>query len=309
MTSRYTSQAASSAVAVVGLGQMGGAIASNLLSAGFSVSGFDIDSRRVAALEAEGLRDAESVQGAGAGEIVIASLPSESALMDTMSGLVGTGRPGQLIIETSTLSVAAKERAADMIAATGTTLLDCPLSGTGQQAISGDLIVLASGDESAVKRCAAIFDGFSRAHYYLGSLGAGSRMKLVANLLVAIHNVAAAEALVLARSSGLDPELALRVLSDSAGTSRMLEVRGPTMLTGDYSSGVSNRVFQKDLSLIRGFAADQAVPTPLFSLSAELHTAACAQGFSELDTASVYEVLASLAGDTSRMSRDGLSAQ
>jgi 3-hydroxyisobutyrate dehydrogenase-like beta-hydroxyacid dehydrogenase len=296
MTTHSQSQVAEPTVGVVGLGQMGGAIALNLFAAGFAVCGWDIDPTRVALLAAKGLVTAGSIQEIGAAQTVITSLPSEQALVATSRELAAIDSTDQVIIETSTLSVAAKEQAAAILAPSGSTLLDCPVSGTGRQALTGDLIVLASGYEPTVRGCSAVLDGFSRASYYVGPLGAGSRMKFVANLLVAIHNVAAAEALVLAESAGLDPALTLRVLSDSAGTSRMLEVRGPAMLSGDYSSGVSNRVFQKDLSLIHNFAAAHTVPTPLFALSAEVHQAATAKGFGELDTASVYEIVASLAG-------------
>ncbi len=283
-------------VGVVGLGRMGGPIARNLVDAGFAVIGFDLDGERVRELEMSGGAGADTPGDVAQAEIVITSLPSERALADVLHHLAERARSGQVVIEASTLSVAAKQRARAAVAPAGAVLIDCPLSGTGHQALHRDLVVLASGDEAAVRRCAPVFEGFARAHHYLGGFGAGTRMKFVANLLVAIHNVAASEALVLAKAAGLDQELALRVLCDSAGSSRMLEVRGPSMLAGRYESGVSHRVFQKDLGLIREFAAEHSVPTPLFAASSELHLAAMASGLAELDTASVYEVLKTLAG-------------
>jgi putative dehydrogenase len=144
------------------------------------------------------------------------------------------------------------------------TLLDCPLSGTGAQARAKDLVVYASGDRVACRRVAPIFSEFARAHYYVGPFGAGSRMKFVANLLVAIHNVAAAEALVLARKAGLDPALTLKVIADGAGSSRMLQVRGPMMLKSDYTKPTMKLdVWQKDMGIIADFAVETGSATPL----------------------------------------------
>ena len=109
-------------------------------------------------------------------------------------------------------------------------LLDCPISGTGAQARAGDVVVYASGPRKRLSRRRAGPGGFARAHHYVGPFGAGSKMKFVANLLVAIHNVAAAEALVLAMKAGLDPAMTLKIVADGAGGSRMLQVRGPMMV-------------------------------------------------------------------------------
>ena len=144
-------------------------------------------------------------------------------------------------------------------------LLDCTLSGTGAQARVKDLIVYASGDRKSCRRVATVLEGFARAHYYVGAFGAGSKMKFVANLLVAIHNVAAAEAMVLAMKSGLDPALVLKVVADGAGSSRMLQVRGPMMVKGDYSEATMKvKTWQKDMTIIGDYARKIDCPTPLF---------------------------------------------
>ena len=180
-------------------------------------------------------------------------------------------------------------------------MLDCPLSGTGAQAVTKDLLVYASGDSAAIARCGPVFDGFSRAHHDLGEFGNGSRMKFVANLLVAIHNVAAAEAFVLGMKAGLDPEAILRVVGDGAGGSRMFSVRGPQMVADRYEPATMKvEVWQKDMKIISEFAARLNCPTPLLSASAAIYTAAMAQGHGAQDTASVCAVLA----DMARLDRD-----
>jgi L-threonate 2-dehydrogenase len=178
----------------------------------------------------------------------------------------------------------------------GTTLLDCPLSGTGAQARARDLVVYASGDRAAWRRVVPLAETFARAQYYVGPFGAASKLKFVANLLVAIHNVAAAEALVLAEQAGLDPAMVLRAVSDGAGSSRVLQLRGPMMVAGDYSAPTMKLdVWKKDMSIIADFARRLAAPTPLFTASAAIYDAALDMGFHDEDTAAVHAVLAAMA--------------
>jgi 3-hydroxyisobutyrate dehydrogenase-like beta-hydroxyacid dehydrogenase len=223
--------------------------------------------------------------------IVVCSLPSSEALRQTAVDLARAGRPPRIVVETSTLPIAVKERARRRLAGRGWILIDCPLSGTGAQARAKDLVVYASGDRAACRRVVPILNAFARAHHYVGRFGAGSKVKFVANLLVAVHNVAAAEALVLAMKAGLDPAMVLKVVADGAGSSRMLQVRGPMMVKGDYSHAMmSLDVWQKDMAIIAGFAREVACPTPLFAATAPIYAAATAADRRH-DTAAVCAVL------------------
>jgi 3-hydroxyisobutyrate dehydrogenase-like beta-hydroxyacid dehydrogenase len=280
-------------VGVIGLGIMGSAIAANVRAAGLSVLGYDVLAPRRAAAIRAGVR----AQG-GAGEvakeapIVITSLPSAQALHDVAAKIAACGRRGQIVIETSTLPIEDKEAARRVLARRGVTLLDCPLSGTGAQAKARDLVVLASGDRAAYQRVVPVLEAFARAHYFLGTFGAGSKMKFVANLLVAIHNVSTAEALVLGMKAGLDGATMVKVLSDGAGSSRMLQVRGPMMVDGEYSEAAMKvGVWQKDMKIIDEFARALDCPTPLFAATTPIYNAAMALGFGDADTASVCAVL------------------
>ncbi len=288
------------AVGMIGLGIMGSAISANLLKAGLPVVGFDIVPGRVEALRGLGGRTAASAgQVAGQCEVVVTSLPSVAALNEAVQGADGilAAGGGRTVIETSTLPVADKQRARDRLRDAGTALLDCPLSGTGAQAASGDLVVLGSGDQAAYEACLPVLKAFSRAQYYLGAFGNGSAMKFAANLLVAVHNVAAAEALVLARKAGLDADTALQVLTDGAGNSRMLEIRGPLMTSRQYDDATMKvDIWQKDMTVIADFARALGCPTPLFSATAPLYSAALGQGRGAQDTAVVCAVLEEMAG-------------
>ena len=281
-------------IGVIGLGIMGSAMSANLAKSGVETFGYDVLADRRSALANAGGRAVESVAAAAAASpVLLTSLPSSDALLSVANEIAGA----EILIETSTLPIAVKEQARDILAAKGVVMLDCPLSGTGAQARTKDLAVYASGDKAAYERCIALFEGFARTHYFLGEFGAGSKMKFVANLLVAIHNVSAAEALVLGEKAGLDLDLMVKVLGDGAGSSRMLQVRGPMMAKGDYRDATMKvSIWQKDMKIIGEFARALDCPVPLFALSGAIYNAAMAQGFAEADTAAVCEVMETLAG-------------
>jgi L-threonate 2-dehydrogenase len=280
---------------VIGLGTMGSAMSANLVKAGFRVQGFDIvAAQRDELKKAGGVPATSAAAVAQLAEVLITSLPSAQSLHTVAEELHGKDR---VVMETSTLPIEDKERARDTLAKKGIVLLDCPLSGTGAQARAKDLVVFASGDEAAFRRAEPYLSGFSRAHYYLGEFGNGSRMKFVANLLVAIHNVSTAEAFALGMKAGLDPKTIYEVMANSAGASRMFQVRGPQMVEGKYDDAtISVGLFQKDMKIIGEFAAQHGVATPLFNASAAIYNAAMAQGFAKADTAAVCAVLERLSG-------------
>jgi L-threonate 2-dehydrogenase len=288
-------------VGVVGLGVMGSAMSTHLLAAGFPLLGFDIDPRRRADHEARGGTVCGSAADVARGaDVVVTSLPSEAALVDVLDGdggMHGRGRPGLVVVETSTLSAQAKRDGHDRAQAWGATLLDCPMSGTGQQARDGDLVAYLSGDEVAKQQAMPALQACTRAQYDLGAFGRGTTLKLVANLLVAVHNAAAAEALLLAQRAGLNLDLVLTAVGDGAGGSRMLAVRGPLMVAEHYTDATATvATMQKDNALIAAFATSMASPTPLFSVAAELYEAAVAQDRLDEDTACVFSVLRGMTG-------------
>ena len=171
------------------------------------------------------------------------------------------------------------------------------MSGTGAQAAVKDLVVYASGDAQAIKRLEPAFLGFARKVHDLGAYGNGSKMKFVANHLVAIHNVAAAEAMVLAMKAGLDPHRVVEVVGSGAGTSRVFELRAPMMAEAKYlPASMRSTTWTKDLTVIGDFASSLACPTPLFNLSASLHAAVLAMGHGAEDTAAVCAVYEGMAG-------------
>ena len=277
-------------------------MARHLLAAGYRVIGRDVVPDRAEALASVGATCAASAaEVAARADTVIVSLPTVAAFEEVIGGKDGVARvarPGLAIVETSTLPLAVKDRARRLLEDSGATLLDCPISGTGAQLRTKDVVVYASGDTAALARVEPVLAAFSRDWVDMGAFGNGTKLKLVANLLVAIHNAAAAEALLVAERAGLDPRAALAALTAGAGTSRMLEVRGPLMLEGTYGAATMRvQTFAKDLDIIAEFARGLSCPTPLFAAAAQVHLAALAQGHADDDTASVFAVLRLLAGE------------
>lgn len=140
-----------------------------------------------------------------------------------------SGNRQLLVVETSTLSIADKTAARDLLEFLSIVMLDCPLSGTGAQAVLKNLTVCASGPQAAIRQLTPVFDGFAKNCFDLGPFGKGMKMKLMANLLVAVHNVATVEVVLLSQWWGIAPSQAVRVLSDGARGSRMMQIRGPLM--------------------------------------------------------------------------------
>lgn len=283
-------------IGLVGLGVMGSAISALLLDGGAQVWGCDVAGTRRAQLRAAGGHIAGSpAEVAARCPVVLTSLPTAAAFHDVIAGPQGltSARAKAFVIELSTLSLADKEQGRLRLAATGSALVDAPLSGTGAQARTGDVVAFVSADQPADRiRAMAVLSRFTRAQYDVGGFGNGSKFKYVANLLVAIHNVAAAEALVLAEQAGLDTDLVLAAVASGAGGSRMLDIRGPLMTGRAYDDAtVRLEVFLKDIQLISEFAGDVGAPTPLLSASRNVYQSALAEGRSGQDTACVAEVL------------------
>jgi 3-hydroxyisobutyrate dehydrogenase-like beta-hydroxyacid dehydrogenase len=288
-------------VGMVGVGVMGFAMASNLRKTGFDVVGYDpapAARERMASIGARAVDSPRLV--AEACPTLILSLPSAKALAEAVggeNGLAAASAPGTVAIECSTLALSDKRAAHALMQGAGKILLDCPLSGTGAQAAVKDLVVFGSGDEAAFERSRAVFEGMSRVQRYLGAFGNGSIMKYIANLLVTIHNVSTAEALVLGMKAGLEPSLIYDTLADSAASSRIFQIRGPLMRDQNYDKPTATiRTHLKDLSIIAAFANELECPTPLFSAAAQPYYAGAAQGRAMQDTAAVCAVLEEMAG-------------
>jgi putative dehydrogenase len=286
-------------VGMIGLGIMGSAMSKNLIKAGFSVIGYDGLPKAVDAFVTGGGKAAKSVGDVGSSaEILITSLPSATALFEVVRELAALPPAERIVAETSTFTLDDKSTAQRRLAEAGIVMLDCPLSGSGVQALERDVLVYGSGPKEAYARCLPAFNAFSRAPHYLGLFGNGSKMKYVANLMVAVHTVVAGEAFTLARKAGLDPAQMFAVVSDGAAGSRALDVRGEMLIADSYLPirTMPLELWRKDMRVIADFANSLACPTPMFSAAVPLFNAAVASGYGDQDTAAVAAVIEAMAG-------------
>ena len=280
-------------VGIVGLGIMGGAIARNLVDRGWRVIGFDTDPAKRAEFAATKIIIANGVaQVTRDAPVIMTSLPTPEAVESVAKAIANSGGAPRIVVELSTLALADKLRFETILKQAGHIPLDCPLSGTGAQARMRDLIVYASGDSAAIVHCTPLFADFAKQSADLGIFGNGSRMKFVANHLVAIHNVATAEAMILAERAGLDPKLVVDMVGPGAGGSRMFQMRAPMMVERTYEPATMKvSTWKKDMAIIAEFADEVGCATPLFTLTQPVYTEAMAMGLGDQDTAAVFEVL------------------
>ena len=284
-------------VGVIGLGIMGGAFAKNLAASGWRVVGCDISSARCREAKAAGVEIAPSaVAVAEQVPVILTSLPKPQALIDAARAIVGGKLPRKTLVEMSTFAISDKEKARKLLAKAGHLMLDVPVSGTGAQAKARDLVFYASGDAQAVRRLKPMFETIGRRVYDVGAFGNGCKMNYVVNLLVAINNVAAAEAMVLGMKAGLPPQVIYDLVKAGAGNSRVFELRAPMMVKGNYKDATMKiSVWDKDMRVIGGYARKIKVPTPLFDATKPVYRAAERSGFGAQDTAAVCAVLEKMA--------------
>ena len=294
--------AASARIGVIGLGIMGGTMARALRRAGHAVSGHDpLASARQRCRRAGVSAPGSNAAVARQSDILLLSLPSVAALEAVVAELAAVPCEGrrQLVIETSTLPLADKQRAAAALRRQGRLMLDAPISGTATPTPQANWIMYLSGPVAACRQAAAVVSAFTLKAPRVGAFGAGMQLKIAANHLVAIYNVAYAEMVGLCRRMGLDPAVALEHMGASPyiGTG-LMGLRMPMMIRRDYLPATMKvAVWQKDMQVIGDTARAVDCPTPLFNACAAIYTSAMALGLGEQDTAAAAEVLAVLGGE------------
>ena len=229
-------------------------------------------------------------------QTILTSLPKPQALAETVRKIAAARLKTKVLVEMSTFAISDKEKAARVLKKAGHVMIDCPVSGTGSQAKNRDLVFYASGDAETIGRLRPVLTAFGRHVFNVGPFGNGSRMKYVANLLVAINNVAAAEAMVLGMKAGLDPRMIVDLITAGAGNSRVFELRAPMMAKGRYDDVTMKiSVWDKDMQVIGGYARKIRVPTPMFNATKGIYLKAMKGGLGGQDTAAVCAVLEKMA--------------
>jgi putative dehydrogenase len=282
-------------VGIVGLGLLGSAVATRLRAAGHGVVGYDIVPACVERLVALGGTAAKSAADvARATDAVCTILPSLAAVESAIVGVDGVmagGRRGQTIVQMSTISPDLTTRLAREASARGLTFLDCPVSGTSAMVAQGNGVFFVGGERALYDRWRPVLESVLPRAVYIGAVGQAMLMKLVANLLVALNSASVAEALTMATRGGLEPGLVVDVLGTGAATSRMLEVRGPLMVRGEFPAQMKLDLFMKDLHLIQEAAQAAGAALPLTDVAERLYAATQAAGHGAEDLAVVITQL------------------
>ena len=285
-------------VGVIGLGKMGLPIARNLMDRGFEVIGY----RRHGSpelVEAGGKLANSAAEVASQSGVLLSIVPDTAAVSDIVCGAAGTLttlRPGAVHIEMSTIDVGRKGAIRDAVQRRGGDTLDCPISGSPAMVAPRLATTFASGEEASVAKVRPVLDAISGPWVYTGAFGTGARLKYIANLLLAVHTVAAAEAMELARRSGLDLELVQRTLDDSIGSSAIWRQRGPLMRERAWSPAPGPiTTLHPILEQIQDCAAETGLAAPVFASAKAVFDQALADGWGHLDIASVYDQISGLA--------------
>lgn len=286
-------------VGIIGLGRMGLPIAKNLLEAGFSVLGYRRGNKS-AFTDSGGTAAGSCREVAEHADIVITCL-HEDSFYDAFSGpsgLIHGAHKGLVVVDLSTAPIKTKERELHALQSMQAFMLDCPISGTPMMAATKQAVIFASGEKAAYETCLPVLDAIAINRFYLGPFGAGMKMKYIANLLLAIHNVAAAEAMVLSAKANLDPELVLKVISPSIAGSTAFTTRALMMTQGRYLPPAPGPIqaMSEVIGMIDVFARNNHSPTPLFSLAARYYEQAMEEGRGEQDIAAIYALLGREAG-------------
>ncbi len=281
-------------VGIIGLGRMGLPIAANLLEHGFTVIGYRrhmIDDF----ITMGGTPAHSSEEVARQCDVVITCLPEDSALLETVSGehgLLHGAHPGLTVVDIGMLSLHAKEQARRSLEQVGAHMLDCPISGIPPQVLARKTVLFASGEKQLFERCKPVFEGFTSTIFYLGDFGAGTKMKCVANLLVGIHVLAAAEAMTLSTKAGLDPAMVIQVISPSVASSAQFMARAQMMVDSRHEPALSTiHQLEECIGVIHELADAVNCPTPLLDKAAQYYEGAISSGLGEKDVAAMYSFL------------------
>ena len=287
-------------VGFIGLGKMGRHMARHLLAAGFPVTVHNRSRAAVDELARAGGRPAANPAEVGqASDIVLTCLTNTASTEDVFfgrNGLIEAARPGQILVDHSTLSPITSRQCAAAARAKGADFLDAPVSGGPAGAQAGTLTIMVGGDQATFDRALPVFQAMGKNIRLGGPTGAGSTIKLANQLLAAINTAAVAEAMVLGVKAGADPRVMLDVLKTSFGGSTMLTRNVPMMLDRNFSAGTGVNVLLKDLSLVDGLAAELNVRTLLGSIATQAYREARALGLGGDDISGLVRVLEREAG-------------
>ena len=275
----------------IGLGNIGEPMAINLIQSGYSVIGFDVI-EKPKFVSAGGLQAKTIEELSKQTDLIVQSLPTVQALETTVDELIEFGRSGQIIIELSSYPLKNKKLQASRLAEHGITMLDCEISGLPFMVKNRSATIFQSGDQATIESTQVVFEAMTNKRINLGKFGAATKMKLLANMMVAIHNSVAGEVLNLAQKADIDLNEAIEALSKSAAGSVTFSNKAPIMITREFESGAGPfRHMFNYLRRVSGLAKDVGASTPLLDTIHQYYEKAEAEGRADQDIAAIIEML------------------
>lgn len=289
-------------IGFIGLGIMGKPMARNLAKAGYEIVVHNRSRDDVDLLLAEGPEFSAAGSPAEVArrcETVITMLPDSPDVEQVVfgaGGLIGELGPRHLLIDMSTIAPAASVAVYEAAKERGAAALDAPVSGGDKGAIAGTLSIMVGGDEAAFERAMPVFEAMGKTIVHVGGPGAGQIVKACNQIVVAINYAAVSEALVLGSKAGVDPARIVQVLSGGLANSRVMEMRGPTMIAGQFAPGFRVNLHRKDLGIALATGREQGVPLPVTALVGQLYESVAAAGRGDLDHSSLITLIQDMAG-------------
>ena len=281
-------------IAVIGVGQMGSAIARRLSEAQYDVMGYDINDSVRQALEAEGVKMADSLAAALAGRTtVLTSLPDPKAVNEAWlgaGGIIALAEPDSMLVELSTIDPDTMKAVGAAAATQGHAVLDCPVSGSPNEAGTGKLVLLVGGAAAVLERAGPLFDVLGQTWQHTGAVGTAKVVKIVNNMMSMGNVLVASEAFALGVAAGVEPQKLFDVISVSGGRSHHFTKRFPNALKDDFSPGFKMELGEKDLSLGVDLGRALKMPTPTASLAREMYALAVAEGYKGQDIVALMDM-------------------
>jgi len=279
----------------IGLGAMGGSYAKFLIEDNYTVYGVDPDTQNAEIFTSlGGLLFNNISELVDKSNVIILSLPTVPIFKEVINEIEVNGKSNEskILIDMNTISLGDKIETKNKLEKLNINMVDAPVSGTGAQAKVKDIVVMSSGDKIIVDECDEIFRSFSKQNIYVGEFGNGIKFKILANLLVTVHNTVTAEALLLGQKAGLEEKMIYQVLNAGAATSVMLDKRMPLMINKNYEPATASmRIFLKDIDVITDYLKSNNLSSPTFEAAANLYNQSKENIPITHDTAAIYEQL------------------
>ena len=279
----------------IGLGAMGGSYAKFLIEDNYTVYGVDPDTQNAEIFTSLGGLLLNNISElVDKSNVIILSLPTVPIFKEVINEIEINGKPNEskILIDMNTISLDDKIETKNKLEELNISMVDAPVSGTGAQAKVKDIVVMSSGDKAIVDECDNIFRSFSKQNIYVGDFGNGIKFKILANLLVTVHNTVTAEALLLGQKAGLEEKMIYQVLNAGAATSVMLDKRMPLMINKNYEPATASmRIFLKDIDVITNYLKSNNLSSPTFEAAANLYNQSKQNIPITYDTAAIYEQL------------------